>query len=99
MTKLGLIVSTFVPRDTTGSTCQKSPLNTITFSPNTNRASIISFKVLSNALIAHCFAIEASSHITDFVLLSNSTVPLFLLMLQKLDSLALIGILNLECDV
>ena len=41
----------------------------------------------------------ASSYINNFALLGNYIVSLCLLMLQKLDSSILMGILNLECDV
>ena len=36
MPKVPLIVSTFVPQDTIGSTCQESSPNTIIFPVNTN---------------------------------------------------------------
>ena len=49
--------------------------------------------------MAHRLASGASSHIINLTLLNSSVVPLCLLMLHKLESSALIGVLNLKSEV
>ncbi|KAF3669852.1 hypothetical protein FXO37_08818 [Capsicum annuum] len=96
---LSRMESSFLPLQTTGRVCLKSPPSTTTFKPNNIFESIISFKRESNASIIFFFAIDTSSHTINFASRIKDASKLFLLILQENFSSILIGILKCECVV